>query len=374
MRILFISECYPDESKTQYGIFIRQQEEALQRLGHSVDVLVPECTGKNSAMQKNDNVYRITYKTVRYDVFPLLAAGSVYHSIDALIEKNQYDLVAVHIVGDGILKMAVKACNRHQVPVVVHYHGLNVWEEYVSKHPHRQKLYADRRFRILQHAQGIVGVSNKVCDIIKQRIKGIPVATVYNGVEPELFVKRTRDDSCFRVIGVGNLIEIKGFHILLDAFFQLHKEFPETHLDIVGDGVQRDALQAQVKSLGMVDAVTFYGKLPYDRVAEMMGQSDLFVLPSFYEALGCVYLEAMCSELPTVGVRGMGIDEIIVDGENGLLVDPKNSEQLYHKMSAVVKDADFAATLGQKGKETAQKFTWAASANSLIAFYQECMK
>lgn len=373
MRILFVSECYPVKDKPQYGIFIKQQENALRELGHEVEVLVPALTGKDTTViTREPGIYDLQYRTDRYNLCPLLASPKARKSIEYLISEEKYDLVAVHITGDGILKMVVAACNKLKTPVVAHYHGLNVWEEFTTAHPLRQKLYAARRCRILQRTQGVVGVSNKVSDILRQRLN-IPVQTVYNGVDTGLFTRKPRQDSVFRVIGVGNLLEIKGFAYLLEGFAMLHKKLPDSHLDILGDGILRETLENQARELGIWDAVTFHGKVPYDRVAEAMADSDLFVLPSFYEALGCVYLEAMGCGLPTIGVAGMGIDEIIVHGENGLLVKPKDSRDLYEKMHQIATDPDLAEKLSKQGGSTALTYTWANSAKTLEKVYEEIL-
>ena len=374
MRILFVSECYPDQDKPQYGIFIKQQEQTLRELGHEVDVLVPALTGRDGEIQnRQSGIYDLSYRHIRYDLFPMWASPKARKSIYRLIAEKRYDLVAVHITGDGILKMVVTACNSLKIPVVAHYHGLNVWEEYTTKHPYRQKLYAQRRRRNLQKTQGVVGVSEKVSQIVRQKLDSVPVYTVYNGVDVGLFTCKSGNDNLFRVIGVGNLIAIKGFTYLLEAFAQLYKQLPMSRLEIVGEGVEMDALKAQAERLGIGHAVTFAGKLPYEQVADRMARSDLFVLPSFYEALGCVYLEAMGCGLPTIGVQGMGIDEIIVHGENGMLTKAKDSDDLYQKMYQVATDPVLAEKLGRQGSETAQKYTWLASAQKLEAVYKEIL-
>ncbi len=377
MRILCISECYPRADAPQYGVFISQQVKALEDLGNQVDVLIPVRSNKEKALVQEEadgrRVYTLPYRTLRYELFPVLAARNAARELEKLLKENRYDLVAVHIVGDPFLLLTVKTCKRQNIPVVAHYHGLNVWEEYAKNHPLRQKFYAERRRKVLCCIAGLVGVSNKVSDLLRLRIQNIPVKTVYNGVDVELFREKKAAGDLFRVIGVGNLIEIKGFAYLLEAFSALHNQYPQTRLDIVGDGVLRQSLQSRAEELGIADAVTFHGKVLYDRVAELMQKSDLFVLPSFYEALGCVYLEAMGCHLPTVGVAGMGIDEIIIDGENGLLARPKDTAHLYEKMRYVLENLELAARIGQAGYETACRFTWEASGKVLNDFYNECV-
>ncbi len=376
MHILIVSECYPTLDAPQYGIFVKQQAEELQKLGTTFDVLIPSCAGKSGSIEKCEagGYYTIAYRLFRYNLFPHLAAKKYYREISSFLAAHHYDAVSVHITSDAILQLTVDACNRLSVPVVVHYHGLNVWEEYTTKHKHREQWYANRRYRTLCRTQAIVGVSQKVTDIVKARVTTVPTYTVYNGVDMSRFApleKEKRD--AVQIVGVGNLIQIKGFQYLLLAFARLMRDANVT-LHIVGDGIERAALQGLASKLSVSDKVTFYGKLPYGEVADMVRVSDLFVLPSFYEALGCVYLEAMACGVPAIGVKGMGIDEIIVDGKNGYLVEPCDVDDLYEKMKKAVADREALAKMGKEAYKTASEYTWEASAKSLNDIYQGLMR
>ena len=378
MKILTISEVYPDESKPQYGIYIKQQVDRLISLGNEIDVLLPRRTSTNSNIKQSEwegvRVYSMDYRTIRYELFPSLIARGAYLSIKDLVRQNKYDLIAVHITSDTILKIATDVANELGIKVVAHYHGLNVWSEHVSRHKLRDKWYANRRANILRKTNAIVGVSDKVCEIVRQKVDKVPVHTVYNGVETELFYPQDCKFDNFTVIGVGNLISIKGFRYLIDAFKKLYDEDSTVRLVIVGEGVERNSLLAKISSLGLDEAVTLTGKLPYDEVSQYMRRSHVFVLPSYYEALGCVYLEAMACGVPTVGVNGMGIDEIIVDGQNGYLCNPRDVDSVYDCIKKVMTSTDFQADLGMRGRETALKFTWEASAKSLDEVYKSVVR
>ena len=378
MRILTISEVYPTKEKSQYGVFIKQQMDELERLGYDVDVLIPFRSKKNGIVMETEfdgkKVYSIDYPVIRYELFLKQVAHSVYVELKKLIKKNNYDLLAVHITGDTILKIIADIGKELNIPVVAHYHGLNVWKEYVNKHPSRQRFYARRRARILRQVQAIVGVSNKVSDIVRERIKNTPIYTVYNGVETELFYPQTEKEKNFIIIGVGNLISIKGFCYLIQAFAKLYENNKSIRLKIVGEGIERTQLETLAKEKGVSQATTFLGKLPYDKVALEMRTSNLFVLPSFYEALGCVYLEAMACGIPTIGVKGMGIDEIIVDGENGLLVEQKDVNSLSEKIKLVLDNEELADKLGENGRKTALEYTWKASAIVLDKVYRSTLR
>lgn len=374
MKILTISEVYPDKSKPQYGVFIEQQVEQLKILNNEIDVLIPFSSLKNGEIKEScwngTKIYSIGYHTDRYQLFLKASAKSVFVRLKKLIKENGYDAIAVHITSDAILKIIIDIGNLLNIPVFAHYHGLNVWKEFVNKHRVREKFYANRRARILRKTKAIIGVSDKVCIEIRRKLKNHPIFTVYNGVEVEKFTPTMQKNENFTIVGVGNLIAIKGFKYLIEAFSKLHKENPSVRLKIIGDGAERTSLEQQVKDNGLEKVITFFGKIPYESVAEEMRKSHMFVLPSYYEALGCVYLEAMACGLPTIGVKGMGIDEIIVDGENGLLAEPKGVDDLLNKIKLVVNDKEFADKLSKNGRATALKYTWEQSAINIDKIYK----
>lgn len=363
IRLLIISEVYPEPDKPQYGIFIKQQADELAKLGYEISVLIPFRSKEHIPIKMEGDVYKIGYKYIRYDLFPMLADKKSYEEIHELI-SNHFDLVAVHITSDIILKMAIYAC-KDKIPVIAHYHGLNVWNEYETVHPYREKMYAARRRKLLSQTSTVVGVSNKVSDIVRTRLQTVPVETVYNGVDTALFHPREKKHRGFRIVGVGNLIKIKGFQYLVGAFNAVACLGMELH--IIGDGVERESLQA----LAGDAAVIFHGKLPYEEVSKLVGDSDLFILPSFYEALGCVYLEAMACGIPAVGVKGMGIDEIIVDGVNGFLVEPKDKKSIEQVITMAVTQQEKLKDISNNAVETVQAYTWISSANRLDSVYRQ---
>ncbi len=377
MHILIISECYPTPEAPQYGIFVKQQADALKALGNTFDVLIPQNTGAAGELQMQDDegCYRISYRLFRYNLFPRIAAKKYYEQVYKLLAAKCYDAVSVHITSDAILQLTVVACNKLNIPVVAHYHGLNVWEEFTSRHPHREKWYAHKREKSLRGTQAIVGVSQKVTDIIRTRLPEKPPSyTVYNGVDVQKFTPAEKVPGVFRIIGVGNLIPIKGFSYLIQAFARLYGERDDISLHIIGQGSQREKLEALARELGVGQKVTFYGNQPYDTVARVISGSDLFVLPSYYEALGCVYLEAMACGVPAIGVEGMGIDEIITDGEDGYLVNPCDADDLYKKMKQALSDPAALTEIGKAAYKTAQNYTWEASAKRLNDIYQGLVK
>ncbi len=379
MKILVISSGYPSENRSQYCVFIKQQLDALRKLGDQIDVMVPDDGQTEYEIRFQEDAVENRYVLTK-EHHPSMAkfknAGIQYgKAIEKFMLNKQYDLIAVHITGDVYLAAAVYAGQSLNIPVVQHYHGLNVWLNYKENHPLIALYNAHRRAGLLKKCSAIIGVSNKVSDIVRQRIHTVPVYTLYNGVNIDLFYpQKDEGHKEKRIISVGNLIPIKGMNYLISAFAKVKEIVPLVTLEIVGEGELREKLENQVEELGVGQSVIFSGRQPYDEVARRMRQSDLFVLDSFYEAIGCVYLEAMACELPTIGVKGMGIDEIIVHGENGLLAEPKDINDLADQMLSVLKDSEYARKLGSHGRKTVEKITWENSAVLLEKIYQKCLQ
>lgn len=377
MRILLISECYPSAESPQYCVFIKQQFDQMRVLGHEVSVVIPKRSRVNTPIVlEHDSIgdhYCFSYKADRYELRIGTYGREIADLLEQVPELQNNDLISVQITSDFVLYGMLIFGRKHKIPVVQHYHGLNVFKEYQTKHPLRSYFYASRRKCLLMKTAGVIGVSEKVTNIVRKSCPRLPVHTVYNGVDTDRFLCCRSFHTDFRVLGVGNLIPIKGFQYLLEGFSMAVNRGFEATLHIVGNGPEKAALEKQAMSCRIIDRVVFHGTLPYEKVAEQMNQSDIFVLPSFYEALGCVYLEAMACGLPTVGVKGMGIDEIILDGENGFLVQQKNSEKIADLLCLLFSDAGLRTKIGQQARETAQRYTWRASAVQLEQRYKELL-
>jgi glycosyltransferase involved in cell wall biosynthesis len=104
-----------------------------------------------------------------------------------------------------------------------------------------------------------------------------------------------------------------------------------------------------------------------------MRRCTVFALPSRYEGLGCVYLEAMSTEKPVIGCRGQGIAEIVQHGVNGFLVGPDNEKELTIALAMLMRDESLRRKLGSAARATIlDRFTLANQAESMLRIYREC--
>lgn len=152
------------------------------------------------------------------------------------------------------------------------------------------------------------------------------------------------------ILTVAVLSPIKNIETLIDAFGRIQKEFPDFKLVIAGDGVSRKDLQLKAYSLGLNDSVIFTGKLSPERVREVMKDCYVFVLPSLSEGFGRVFIEAMALGKSVIGSNAGGIPEIIKDGENGFLIEPKDVDALTEKIKKLILEKNLAQSMGLNGR------------------------
>jgi glycosyltransferase involved in cell wall biosynthesis len=375
MKIAFVSECFPSPEKPQYCIFLEQQAQALIALGNSVEIIVPKVgnIAYRKYARKGMIVYEFGIKGKWFNFF----YKSYNKEIQNLnVDWGKYDVVSLHIISVPIAESVVGLCKRFQTKIVVHYHGLNVWYNYEEKkdivHILLKEVEIRRKLKYLHEADAIVGVSESVCRIIRQKIIGNKVYKVYNGVDTLLFnQKKKKNGEEFCIVSVGNLIPIKGHYYLIESVKRLISKGIKVKLKIIGEGPCKQELINQSHINGIREKVEFAGPLSYDEVVEAMQNADMFVLPSYFESFGCVYLEAMSTGTVTLGCNCYGPSEIIENHKNGELINPKDSESICEAIEKVIRDKNYKKKLEENAVIRAKEFSWEASAKSLLAVYKK---
>ena len=163
-------------------------------------------------------------------------------------------------------------------------------------------------------------------------------------------IKDKIESKNFNILSVGNLVNTKGFDILIQAFAQLQRQHKNMSLTIIGSGKQQKKLINQIIGLGLEEQINLIPAQPNEIVRNVYECFDLFALPSYSETFGIVYLEAMEAGLPVIGVRGQGIDGVVRDGVTGLLCEPKNVSDLVSKIRWAINNCEAATKLACAGQ------------------------
>lgn len=152
-----------------------------------------------------------------------------------------------------------------------------------------------------------------------------------------------------RFVYAGALTRLKGVHVLIDALTRLRDRGITADLIIAGEGDQRGRLERQARELGVREQVAFPGFVDQSELRNHIRDSDALVLPTFSEGFGRVLIEAMACRRPVVASHTGGIPELVRHGENGLLAEPGNPDDLAEQLQYLVTHPDGAQQMGMAG-------------------------
>ena len=248
--------------------------------------------------------------------------------------------------------------------------------------------------RRLRRADLVLGSSDHVTTLIRDRFPGVRAETRYNGVDVERFAPAAARPPR-TILFTGRLAPDKGVHVLCDAFRLVRRRLPDATLELVGPEapVEREMQVAlsddpRVQALDRFyggsyvaelerrlgddgGAVRFTGRVPAAEMPAAYVRGTVAVLPSLEEAFGLPLAEAMASGLPTVATRVGGMPEVVADGETGLLVPPDDPPALADALVRLLADPPLADRLGAAGRARAvAHFSWDAAAERTLELFR----
>jgi glycosyltransferase involved in cell wall biosynthesis len=233
-----------------------------------------------------------------------------------------------------------------QGKVILHLHG-SEFEVFYNNRGRFLKRIIARTFEI---ADIVLVLSKSWQTFISSLSPNIKVIVLPNYVEPVPISNISTDTNKVTFVFLGAIGKRKGIYDLLPAFTQLLKSVPQSKLIICGDGELTKA-KKMVKQLGISKQVDFAGWVTGDEKNHFLNIADVVILPSYNEGLPMVILEAMSLGKCVLSTKVGGIPEAIQSGENGLLIDAGNIEQLTKAMHSLC-EIQTRIALGKKGRET----------------------
>lgn len=380
LRVLTLTPFYPTNQDHTSGCFVYEPLLWLNKLGieSTVFAVQPFYRGRSKS-----NSLPVPAEWIHYFALPssvgLSTAGAFVfaHAVGKLRELHRvHPIDVVHAHGALPCGHAAMLLGRELgIPFVVSVHGLDAYSTVqVSGRAGRWCR------RISQHtymeSRRVICISERVREKVLEGVgQNTRTSVVYNGVDPEMFVPPSQPEpSRTLILSVGNLIQIKGHELLIRSVASLSAEFPSLELEIIGSGPDHRRLQKLSERLECSDRVRFVGRKSRRETAAAMEYCTVFALPSRYEGLGCVYLEAMSAGKPVIGCRGQGIAEIIQQGSNGFLIGPDNERELTLVLSMLLRDEQRRRNMGRAARETIlEGFTLEHQAERLARIYRECV-
>lgn len=219
-------------------------------------------------------------------------------------------------------------------------------------------------------------VTIAVSEAVAQSVVGARPRVVYVGVplpENGRLRRRDPDGASDPVIGVASrLVPVKGLAHLVRAVALLKPEFPKLRLEVAGAGCEQSALEAQARSQGIGDRVTFVGW--HRDLAPLLARWDVFALPSLDEGCPVAVLEAMAMGLPVVASAVGGLPEVVEEGRSGYLVPPADPPALARSLRILLLDPALRCAMGGAGRERVRRhFSADAMTAAITAIYDEIL-
>lgn len=212
-----------------------------------------------------------------------------------------------------------------------------IWPDRLTKNLVRQ--YVGVSSSVMEKHQSWCRISSDICSSIPNGVD-VPVATAT--------VPRDKN----RILFVGRLTAQKSPGLLLTAVSQLIRDGDQVHVQIVGDGPLRSELKGQARDLGMADSVEFLGQR--SDVEDLMQRSTVLVLPSQWEGMPNVVLEAMANQLPVIATDVDGISDVVTNETDGVLVPSGNAKALAKAIQRVLSDQTFQSRLAENALQKVQ--------------------
>jgi glycosyltransferase involved in cell wall biosynthesis len=182
-----------------------------------------------------------------------------------------------------------------------------------------------------------------------------------------------RTDLPFRVLSLGRLLHLKGFHLGVEAFAQFHRGFPQSEYWLIGEGPDRKWLERLAHKLGLDGKVRFWGAVERARALELLAECTILVHPSLHDSGGWVCLEAMAAGRPVICLD-LGGPAFQVTDETGIKVLPLSPEQAVRDLAAAMlklaAEPDLRTRMGKAGRQRIQDdFSWDKKGNVINQVY-----
>ena len=257
-------------------------------------------------------------------------------------------------------------------PNVLTIIGGDIYDPSKKLSPHRIGVFRVLNRWLIRTANEVIAISSDTENRAREYYSiDRPISVInygFNPPEPTLSAAERMAGAFegFTLIGVGRLIERKGFRYAVDALSELPRD---VRLVLVGDGPLESELKDQAAKLGVADRLTITGYLTREELAGCLRRSDCFVLSSLHEGLGIVVQEAMDAGLPVVATNHGGQVDLIREPRNGVLVDPEDSGALARAVLRLYRDRTLAREMGEHNREDIALLNIAANAEDYISIF-----
>ena len=344
-------------------------ERQLSRMGNEVKVIAPASRAVDTFGDRFIQIGRPWSIPSSGSIIRIPISLHLAPTIKEVLTREKFDVIHLH---EPFMPMLCSAVLRFSNTVNVGtFHACQGRPGYNAGKPISTWMIRRR----VQKLHGRIAVSVPALKYAQKNIPPGDYEIIPNGVDVAHFSPNVTPIEEFRdgkqnILFVGRLEHRKGLKYLLRAYREIKQQMPKTRLIVVGPGTRlRKKYEKWVKR-NHVEDVVFTGYARYSDLPRYYKTADVYCSPAIgRESQGIVLLEGMAVGTPIVASNIPGYASVVANGEEGLLVPPKNSGELARALISLLRDEKLRQQMGAKGRATAEKYSWERIAQRVVDYY-----
>lgn len=377
LKICMISSEFPP-SAAGIGYAVYHLSRSLTDKGHRVTVITRgNWKGVKTRVFEGIRIYEAPFIPFP-PPFHILFHG---YFVNRLLKKLQKDIDIIHLHSPLVPIVNTDVPTITTVHSTWNYEG-NAFNKIIDWYSLAVKLF---KKSFIKYEQVIFSKTDKFIAISEAMAKELirhynvnpsKIHIIRNSIDINKYasVRETgKSNTPFNVLAIGRFVYRKGILDLVDAANIVCRKYPMTVFTIIGDGPLKIQLLKKVQEYKLGNNVILPGIVPNARIKHYLQASSVFVIPSLYEGLPLVLLEAMASGKAVIGTNINGVRELIKDGNNGLLVPSGNPQILANAIVRLLTSPKFKTELGQNARITSEQFDRNKSVLQTLEVYQNLL-
>jgi glycosyltransferase involved in cell wall biosynthesis len=381
MKIAFLTPEYPHYKTGNsggIGTSIKNLALGLIKQGCSVRILVYG-QKEDAVFEDNGICVQQIQNVKRKGISWYLTRKKLQRILNTLYENQEIDIV------EAPDWTGITSFMKLKIPLVIRFHGSDTYFCHLENRHQKLKNFWFEKLAV-QKAKAFIAPTTFAGEVSRKLfgIKNKIIKTIHYGLELNKF--ENLNPGVYEkglILYIGTIIRKKGVYELSEIFNLVRKQHPEAKLILIGEDSSDIAtqsqstwhlLQQQFQSEDL-EKVSYLGKIPYHEVQSYIKKAQVCVFPTFAETLGMVTIESMAMQKPIVNSNFDWAKELIIDGESGFLVYPKNHIEYAAKINAILEDNLLAKQLGENARKRVENlFDIEKISRENLRFYKTLIK
>lgn len=331
-----------------------------------------------SFREENDYLFltnTINWKVIPSKVIPSFSGKSLIdvQQLQDCIDTFQPDVIHSHLFETEMVLAHISLPAKTKR--IVHFHdNMNQFRNFQLKTLFNKTYLTDffeKRIVLKSYSENTTAIciSKDAKQFADNVLPGsISKKLLHNAIDLVRFQPLDKQQKKNEITIIGSLVDKKGQQLAIDCVAELKNRGVELHLNILGDGLNRKALQNQIDQLSLQNFVTLHGNVEYPE--QFLQSSSIYLHTAIYEPFGLVLIEAMACGLPVVCTDGKGNRDLIQEGENGFMVWERDPKLLADKIELLLKNETLLKEMGEKARVFAQGFGMEKYGSELLSVYK----